>query len=119
LPLLDWPSFERMLADASALLAAHAEERKPAPMQRRAANDNSADSYFRRVNQAALDDLAAWVPALGLPKTKRHGSGFRAVCAWRGVKHANLSFHPNGITDWGSGETHTAIDTAVNAGEGD
>ncbi len=119
LPLLDWPSFERMLADASALLATHAEERKPAPKPRRAANDNAADSYFRRVNSAALADLEAWVPILELPKTKRHGGGFRAVCAWRGVRNANLSFHPEGITDWGSGETHTAIDVVAKSGKAD
>src|SRR5690606_13488839 len=119
LPLIDWPSLENLMADASTLLAQHAEARKPAPAPRRAAHDNQADTYFRRVNQAALDNLAAWVPSLELPKTKRHGEGYRAVCGWRGVKNANLSFHPTGITDWGSGETHTAIDVAVNAGKGD
>lgn len=119
LPLLDWSSLERMLADVSALLARHAEQRKPAPKPRVANNDNVADNYFRRVNQAALDNLAAWVPSLELPKTKRHGEGYRAVCVWRGVKNANLSFHPGGITDWGSGETHTAIDVAFHAGKGD
>jgi hypothetical protein len=119
LPLVDWPSLERLLQDASALLADRAEERKPAPVARKAANDNGSDSYFRRVNQAALEDLPAWVPALELPKTKPDRNGYRAVCAWRGVRNANLSFHPNGITDWGSGESHTAIDVVTKAGKGD
>ena len=114
LPLLDWPSLEAMMADVERLLEPHG-KKKPAPVKRQAANDNTADNFGRRVNQAALDDLDAWVPALGLPNTRRHGGGFRAVCAWRGVKNANLSFHPSGITDWGSGETHTAIDVAQKA----
>lgn len=118
LPLLDWPSLEAMMADVERLLEPHG-KKKPAPVKRQAANDNTADNFGRRVNQAALDDLEAWVPALGLPNTRRHGGGFRAVCAWRGVKNANLSFHPEGITDWGSGETHTAIDVAQKAGKGD
>ncbi len=119
LPTIDWSSLERMLGDAAALLAEHAEQRKPAPRPRRSANDNVGDNFFRRVNQAALDNLDAWVPALELPKTHRQADGFRAVCAWRGVRNANLSFHHNGITDWGSGETHTAIDVVEKAGHAD
>lgn len=118
LPLLDWASLSAMMADVERLLEPHG-KKKPAPAKRQAANDNAADNFGRRVNQAALDDLDAWVAALGLPNTRRHGGGFRAVCAWRGVKNANLSFHPEGITDWGSGETHTAIDVAQKAGKGD
>jgi hypothetical protein len=118
LPLIDWPSLERFMADVEALLEPHG-EKEPAPKKHKAANDNAGDGYFRRVNQAALDDLAKWVPALDLPKTTRRRDGYRAVCAWRHVKNANLSFHSNGITDWGSGETHTAIDVVVKAGKAD
>lgn len=118
LPVIDWPSLDRFMADVESLLSPHGEKR-PAPVKRVAANDNTSDTFFRRVNQAALDDLAAWVPALELPKTSRAGEGYRAVCAWRGVRNANLSFHPGGITDWGSGETHTAIDIVVHAGKAD
>lgn len=118
LPIIDWPSLEKFMQDVETLLSPHG-EKKPAPVRRKPANDNNADNFFRRVNQAALDDLAAWVPALELPKTTRSGEGYRAVCAWRSVKNANLSFHPDGITDWGSGETHTAIDVVVNAGKAD
>jgi hypothetical protein len=118
LPLIDWPSLERFLADVEILLEPHG-TKTPKPQKRAAANDNNGDNFFRRVNQAALDDLAAWVPALELPKTKRSGKAFRAVCAWRGVLNANLAFHPDGITDWGSGETHTAIDAVVKANKAD
>ncbi|RCS24517.1 hypothetical protein DUT91_09650, partial [Phyllobacterium salinisoli] len=118
LPLIDWPCLENFMRDVETLLSPHG-ERRAAPKPRTASNDNVADNFFRRVNQAALDDLGAWVPALGLPKTTLQGAGYRAVCQWRGVKNANLSFHPDGITDWGSGETHTAIDVTVHAGVGD
>lgn len=118
LPLIDWPSLERFMADIETLLAPHG-ERTPAPAPRVAANDNTGDNYFRRVNQAALDDLAAWVPALELPKTSRSGPGYRAVCRWRDVRNANLSFHQNGIVDFGSGENHTAIDVVVKSGKAD
>ncbi|MBN7763641.1 bifunctional DNA primase/polymerase [Nitratireductor aquibiodomus] len=119
LPVIEWDALSEFLIDASAIMARHAEKHKPAPApKRRPANDNG-DGYFRNVNEAALANLVAWVPALKLPKTKRHGAGFRAVCAWRGVRNANLSFHPEGITDWGSGETHTAVDVVVKAGFAD
>lgn len=115
LPMIDWPSLEQFLKDVEALLEPHGTKR-PAPVKRQAANDNQSDTYFRRVNQAALDDLAAWVPALSLPKTTRSGGGYRAVAEWRGVRNANLSFHPDGITDWGSGEARTAIDVVHKTG---
>lgn len=118
LPLVDWPSLDRFMADVETLLEPHG-QKEPAPRKHKAANDNAGDGYFRRVNQAALDNLAAWVPALELPKTTKRRDGFRAVCQWRGVLNANLSFHSAGITDWGSGETHTAIDVVVKADKAD
>lgn len=118
LPLIDWPSLDRFMADVETLLTPHG-EKEAAPNRHKPANDNNGDGYFRQVNQAALDDLAAWVPALELPKTSKRRDGYRAVCGWRGVLNANLSFHSTGITDWGSGETHTAIDVVVNAGHAD
>lgn len=61
------------------------------------------------VNAAALANLSAWVPALGLPKTRPNGVGYRAVAPWRGSgsgrsesrRGTNLSFHPTGIRDFG------------------
>jgi hypothetical protein len=119
LPEMDWDAFESFLSAASAIMAAQAEAHKPQPKAKRRANNDNGENYFRRVNLAALDNLAEWVPALDLPKTRRRGAGFRAVCEWRGVRNANLSFHPEGITDWGSGETHTAIDVVVKSGRAD
>ncbi|WP_084462297.1 bifunctional DNA primase/polymerase [Bradyrhizobium sp. WSM1417] len=61
------------------------------------------------VNTAALANLHAWVPALGLPKTRPNGVGYRAIAPWRGSgsgrseaqRQTNLSFHPTGIFDFG------------------
>lgn len=61
------------------------------------------------VNTVALANLSAWVPALGLPKTRPNGVGYRAVATWRtsgsgradAQRDANLGFHPTGIFDFG------------------
>lgn len=74
------------------------------------------------VNTAALANLSAWVPALGLPKTRPNGVGYRAVAPWRGSssgrsyaqRHPNLSFHPSGIRDFGD-QGWTAIKVVAKA----
>lgn len=74
----------------------------------------SSDSKWREIKDLAFANLAAWVPALGLPKTKRHNANnWRAVAAWRGVENANLSFTPKGIKDFGTDETHSPIDVVM------
>ncbi|MGX1164500.1 hypothetical protein AB7M16_000766 [Bradyrhizobium sp. USDA 372] len=73
------------------------------------------DTIWRELNDTALRNLDKWVPALGLPGTRRCGRGYRAVAAWRGVENANLSFHPDGIRDWGAGEAHTPINLVMRA----
>jgi putative DNA primase/helicase len=73
------------------------------------------DSLWRDINDTALLNLDAWVPALGLPDTKRNHNGYRAVAAWRGVENANLSFHRDGIKDWGTDKSYTPIDVVMAA----
>jgi len=76
----------------------------------------SGDSTWRDINDAALANLDAWVPGLGLPKTKRSRDGrYRAVAAWRDVDNANLAFHRDGIKDWGGGESYTPLDVTMRA----
>lgn len=48
------------------------------------------------------------------PGTRRSGLGYRAMAAWRGVENANLSFHRDGIRDWGADESHTPINVVMN-----
>ena len=71
------------------------------------------ETYWREVNDTALKNLPAWVPDLQLPKTTKHGSGYRAVANWRGVENANLSIHREGIKDWGNDQSHTPIDLVM------
>jgi hypothetical protein len=70
--------------------------------------------FWRAVNDAALADLDAWVPAL-LPKAKKQSTG-----AWRVSSRdlgrnleEDLSIHPNGIQDFGPEQACTAIDTVA------
>ena len=55
------------------------------------------------------------MPALKLPETRRSGGGYRAIAAWRGVENANLSFHKDGIKDWGEDKSYTPIDVVMKA----
>lgn len=79
---------------------------------------------FRAVNDAALAKLTTWVPHLGLPKCHRVGGGrFAAVAEWRlsstgralHLREPNLSFHRDGIKDFGTGETYSPIDVVMEA----
>ncbi|MBR0993797.1 bifunctional DNA primase/polymerase [Bradyrhizobium japonicum] len=71
------------------------------------------DTLWRELNDTALRNFDRWVPALCLPGTRRYGKGYRAVAAWREVENANLSFHVDGIKDWGADQPHTAIDVVM------
>lgn len=61
------------------------------------------------VNTVALANLSAWVEELRLPKGHWRGVAYRAVAPWRtsgsgraeAQRSTNLSFHPNGISDFG------------------
>lgn len=75
------------------------------------------------VNDAALNNLSAWVSALGLPKTRPIGAGYRAVAPWRSSgsgrpgaqRGTNLSFHPDGIVDFGTNEGFTPVGVVAKA----
>lgn len=70
------------------------------------------DSVFTDVKKAAYNNLARWVPALGLPRCERSGQGYRAVAAFRpsgsgkplDKRNLHLSIHPDGIVDWGDND---------------
>jgi hypothetical protein len=86
-----------------------------------------ADDPHRRLNQAALDNLAAWVPALNLYNCRPIRDGFEAVATWRPSstgrdkrkrKH-NLKIKINGIKDFGANQGYTALDLVMAAQECD
>jgi len=77
---------------------------------------------FRAINDAALADLSAWVPALGLPRLKRTQAGFAAVAGFRPSRRAGLrdakrpralTIGHRGIRDNAEGRGYTPIDLVV------
>jgi putative DNA primase/helicase len=90
--------------DAAAKAAVGEPEPKPAakPKATSAPPGADGDSFFRQVNRAALDDLAAWVPVL-FPRAKLQGTGaYRIGSADLGRDYEeDLSIHPKGVQDFG------------------
>ena len=82
-----------------------------------------ADSIFRRINNLALASFDLWVPALGLRRRYRSGSGYTAVAEWRASssgrpferRKPNLSFSAHGIRDFGDGRGYSPIDVVMAA----
>ncbi|KQT23099.1 MULTISPECIES: bifunctional DNA primase/polymerase [unclassified Bradyrhizobium] len=86
--------------------------------------DSDAASLFRAVNEAAMANLGAWVPHLGLQRCYPAGGGFKAVAEWRPsgtgralhLRKPNLSFKSGGIVDFGDGSKgYTPIDVVMEA----
>lgn len=75
------------------------------------------------VNETALRNLDAWVPALPLPKLHRSSAGYQAVAWWRPSstgrdikdRATNLGISPAGIKDFGTDDTYTALDLTMRA----
>lgn len=76
------------------------------------------ESACRSINNAALANLDAWVPQLGLYRCQRTQQGYAAVATWRASnggrpaekRKLNLHLTPKGITDFGDGPRgYTAI----------
>jgi hypothetical protein len=92
---------------------------EPAP---RAVNGD-ADSPYRQLNNQALGNLAAWVPALNLYRCRPARGGYEAVPLWRPSttnrrpeqRHLNLKIVPAGIRDFGADQGYTPIDLVMAA----
>jgi hypothetical protein len=98
------------------------EPEKPPPPS---PEDIDADEPFERAKTAAMHNLPAWVPYLGLQKCRRrrgpHAS-YEAVATWRPSSTGrslerrayNLKISPRGICDFGDGEKgYSAIDLVM------
>jgi hypothetical protein len=115
LPPLPADIAERITA-ALAPLGYHSE---PAPH----AVNGDADSPYRQLNDQALANLAAWVPALNLYRYRPARGGYEAVPLWRPSttnrrpekRHLNLKIVPAGIRDFGADEGYTPIDLVMAA----
>ena len=75
----------------------------------------TGDSIWDDVKAAALANLDCWVGDLGIG-ARREGASWRGVAIWRDGKNHNVSFHPNGIKDYGDGEKgYNAIEVTMKA----
>jgi hypothetical protein len=86
--------------------------------------DLGVDSPHRALNDAALANLDAWVPALKLDGLVRAGGHYRAIASWRpsasgrplAKRSANLSIAREGIKDFGDADKgYTPIDLVMAA----
>lgn len=88
-----------------------------------AGNGSESDKPHRQLNEAALANLDAWVPALQLYKARCTRRGYEAVAVWRPsssgrsnqTRNRNLKIAPNGIRDFGTGTGYTPLDLVMAA----
>jgi hypothetical protein len=89
------------------------------PTTRRSSGEGDGNAYWREVNDTAMSNFDAWVPDLfPMSKARRDGS-YRVIAHWRGCERANVSIHPQGITDWGEGRNYTPLDLVMAAAGSD
>lgn len=62
----------------------------------------NGDSFTDAVNEAALTNVSAWVPALFGSDARRDGNGYRARRIWDGFENFNISIRETGIFDHGA-----------------
>jgi hypothetical protein len=95
---------------------------RPEPAPRSSANGD-AETPFRGLNETALAQLDAWVPALNLCRCRQARGGYEAVPAWRpsttgrpiDKRHLNLKISPRGIRDFGADQGYTPLDLVMAA----
>lgn len=88
-----------------------------------APNDIDPDDIWSETKAAALGNLDAWVPALNLYGLRPARGGYEAVATWRAScsgrniadRKRNLSIQRDGIKDFGTNDTYSAIDLVMSA----
>ena len=97
-------------------------EKKPPSRQRKSdggAQATGTDTFFAKVNEAALRNLAAWVKALFPKAVYQPGTGaWRVASKDRGRPdlQEDISLHPDGIQDFGLEQGLTPIDVVIEHG---
>lgn len=96
------PKTEAALQARVDLFEIEQESKRPALRKSPAiVSDSTGDGFFRKVNDAAIANLASWVPVI-FPRAKRSTQGFRVSSRILGRKlEEDISFTPNGIVDFG------------------
>jgi len=109
LPKITPDAVDAFLADADAILAKAGTpmKKKSEPRQR----GRGAETFWQRVNTAALDNTDSWVPSLFSSARKEAGTG-----AWRITSkelgrelEEDLSIHHDGIQDFGLEQPETPL----------
>lgn len=119
LPVLTADDLERF---DDTLCALSEVERVTARVAAPTAGDPDAN-VWRQLNDAALQNLDAWVPKLGLHKLSRSPSGYKAIPHWRPSstgrhmrdRSPNLGISRDGIRDFGTDQTFTPLDLLMAA----
>lgn len=110
LPEITPEQVDQYLTDAEGILAALGHpEKKASP---RPAQSNTGDTFWNRVNAAALANTDAWVTALFSSARKEAGTGAWRITSkdlGRGLEE-DISIHSDGIQDFGEERGLTAID---------
>lgn len=84
----------------------------------------SFDGPYAELNSEAMARLSDWAPVLGLYRLENvHGQRYKCVPTWRAggtgrpdsERKQNLSIHPTGIKDWGTGLGYSPIDLVMAA----
>lgn len=117
LPHIETSDLEQLLDTASRYVPD-----APAPRLREERAPVEADTPFAELNALALRDMS-WVPALDLPKTQPKSNGYHAVASFRpsstgrpvSQRKQNLSITSQGIKDFGTGATYSALDLVMAA----
>jgi hypothetical protein len=119
LPLFDETCLER-LEDTLAHLGWGGEAEVQARSTRKPMDTHDDDpSIWSEVNDAALSNMVAWVPALGLYGLRPVArGGYEAVATWRPSgsgqpiekRKRNLKIYPDGIRDFGSDVGYSPLD---------
>ena len=79
------------------------------------------DTPHRELNDAAMANFAAWVPALSLYRLRAARGGYEAAPTWRpsssglsdDERALNLKIHPKGIRDFGADKGYTPLDLVM------
>lgn len=96
--------------------------KRATPTAAKPASGASGDeTVFSELNAAALANLSAWVPELGLFNCRPARGGFEAVATWRSSstgrpdadRKRNLSIQPSGIKDFGTEQTYSPLDLVM------
>ena len=118
------PDADALIAAAGAVLvvpkaaarrAAHVNDHATSRANGSAANDRS--SFFKRVNRAALENLARWVPQLFPRAALQQTGAYRVTSADLGRDfEEDLSIHPDGVQDFGPRKGLSPIDVMIEFG---